>query len=1201
MTLKILALLCAIFSTSTFAQVTTSTDVGRIPLAHPDYQHVGGTSLHTKVATIYTLLSNHVDSRYFEFSLTNGNFLDFTHNFQTPFLDVGWTLYLRNSGTGELTIIDENSTPAISTFTIAGGSDVTDQIRVTNDTAGSQTLALVIFQGKDAISSLRGVNISSPTDNQGIFYNNSTKKWENKSLGTAANTASTGIPLTNLNDVVITAAALGDIIYFDNTNWVDTTLAALANTASIGVGITDLNDVVITAAANGDILRHNGTNWVDDTLANLANTASIGIGQTDLNDTILASLLNGDIMRYNGSNWLNAPLSSTADTASPVGVALDNLNNVTAPTPQDGQALVYNASLGRWEPGASGDASFKIQSTTSTQVVIKGGSLELKDGRQLKTYNGGGPAETNFGVDLTCTLNASPANATLFYLAINLNAIYATAAITVTETGQRVYPFVCTNLVQLTVPNGQGAEHFFAQGFANDPGGYSLIGYVRSATTGNNYNGTGSRFGDLARRSTNTPMERRDGGLTWNFLENQNFNFEQSESSETSANGAIAGWSTNTNNIATINATTPLAGGRSLVLNSTGSTQTATSPNTPVFQPAQRGKSCLARFKYIYPTGLAGDWTAKVINTQDSSDITAAQNLAVTSSTVTQTYTAAFSCVDSASVTPAIRLTSTANTGDLTVDEFYLGLDDRLGTQTDGAEVILFAEMSAAANCTMQRTSATFGVFTADADCNNTHVVFYQSIATTNTTSDLPRSPTFPTLPPGVYRVTAQFTGSTTVGTQHAFLINDGATSPTALGGVGDSGGNFMPHTLSSVFSYTTTQTNKVFEIFGQSSGTVQINNESLVGRNSSISWLIERFPNQSPRETVTPGETQGQYWDASLTTVSDILLGTATDASLTADAMNVSDGTLVPSTGSAPIGVACAGTSENSVGTLTCNALGADETVGVVVDLPRAGGYWSCPRLAERVILSTVGSSINTQFQQVITPNNDIAGTAIFSGNIHTSGHVPGNNGPQSSYILSFCEMIPISAAGKYTFRMRKRVTNVGGTITNHTMDSGANLKWTIFPVTQQFPQAIALGSIASAVGTTTANEATAGNVGEKIPTGDGSYAQVSSTASPQNLATVVLTPGDWFCYGNVYANGAAGAGAIELGWNNVSNTIPLFTTGRRARDANGYDNTSGTGSLIAPSVRINISASETWYLVTDKDGGVATLDGKAQCIRTR
>lgn len=60
-----------------------------------------------------------------------------------------------------------------------------------------------------------------------------------------------------------------------------------------------------------------------------------------LNDTYTFS---GRTWVWNGSAWQLQTESSTT---------LNSLSDVAAPSPSDGQALVYNASSGKWIPGTA--------------------------------------------------------------------------------------------------------------------------------------------------------------------------------------------------------------------------------------------------------------------------------------------------------------------------------------------------------------------------------------------------------------------------------------------------------------------------------------------------------------------------------------------------------------------------------------------------------------------------------------------------------------------------------------------------------------------------------------------------------------------------------------------------------------------------------------------------------------------------------
>jgi hypothetical protein len=162
--------------------------------------------------------------------------------------------------------------------------------------------------------------------------------------------------------------------------------------------------------------------------------------------------------------------------------------DVTTTAPQDGQALVYEASSGKWKPGASGDASFKIQSITTPNAVIKGGSFPLVDGRELSTYDGAGSLSTDFGGDLTVSLTtifgSAPANATNYYLYIDLSTLGA--ATVCTDNGRELYPITVSNFfISTKTPKSL------------DRSRYLRVGFIRSATTGTAWSGTGSAFGTI--------------------------------------------------------------------------------------------------------------------------------------------------------------------------------------------------------------------------------------------------------------------------------------------------------------------------------------------------------------------------------------------------------------------------------------------------------------------------------------------------------------------------------------------------------------------------------------------------------------------------------------------------------------------------------------------------------------------------------
>lgn len=171
-------------------------------------------------------------------------------------------------------------------------------------------------------------------------------------------------------------------------------------------------------------------------------------------------------------------------------LGIDDLTDVNlSVAAEDGQALVFEAASTSWKAGASGDASFKIQSISTPNAVIKGGYILMDNGKELATYDGAGSLSTDFGKDITVSLTtifgSAPANATAYYLYIDLNSL--AAPVTQTDTGRKVYSVVQANFVLSTVAPD-----------VIDLARYVPRAVIKSATTGTVWSGAGSAFATLA-------------------------------------------------------------------------------------------------------------------------------------------------------------------------------------------------------------------------------------------------------------------------------------------------------------------------------------------------------------------------------------------------------------------------------------------------------------------------------------------------------------------------------------------------------------------------------------------------------------------------------------------------------------------------------------------------------------------------------
>lgn len=1073
-------LLALLLTSGAFAQITTTTNVGRIPVAHPDLGHQGGSALHTKVANMWTAVSNHIDSRYFEFSLANGANTDLTHNFQTTFADVGYLLYWRDSGTGELTLITDTTGPSscaagappLSEFTIAGGPDITDQIRVTNNTGETCNLAILITQQdiKYTLFDLNDVLISSPTNRQGLFYDTSSSKWINVSLATVSNTASVGIGLNDLNDVVLTATATGDFTRYNGTNWVNTQLPAATNTAgATGVGQTDLNDTVISAPASNQVMRYSGTQWENANSSTIANTAgTTGIGQTDLNDTVITSAANGDILRHNGTNWVDELLSTVTNSAAPVGVALDNLNDVNAPSPDDGQALVWSDTNNDWRPGASGDASFKIQDVTHPNAIIKGGTMQGKDRRQFRTWDGGGSDETDFGTDLTCDLtaiNPTPTNAAIYYIYIDLPGAQNGSTV-ITQSKQRVYPITCadiglagTNFSSPEGPEGLEFDSVPAVGFQRE-----FIGWVRTADSGNTYSGTNSRFGTLAFRQLAQPEYNNPEGRSYNFLRNMNFNFEHSSNGDTS----VMGWTATGLAITVTNSgNEKLQGTMALKVNSSATDQTLQIGTSEAQQPAFLDKNCLIRFNYKFDGGDISDYKVTVLDNATELFTPVGITPTSVSSAAAPVFQAGFTCPAAPTGELTFQIKSDGNNGDLFIDQVYLGLDDRIGSQTDGAEMIAQAFYGATANCTWTLDSASEAAFPIDADCPALTAVVNKvgSVLDTTSTGTRPQI-AFSSLPAGIYEVEAQLSIAHTESTSFrnaAFSVSDSTTAGSGTRGhryVASLANDHVRNaiTITGVFEYTGSPAARTFYIQGaeDSTGSIQIFNSNSTTARQNLTWTVKRLPNQSPRDTVTL-ETQGWFLDTIISGV-NISLGAGNDAGVF---NTVEHGSLTLShpsgSKSATARIPCAAPNP-STGT-TC-AVG-NERYGVAFDAPYSGQYLAVATFTHEVTVDST-EIIDQKFKIQKTSDTSDAAAADGSRSSYAST-MTGAATMNNTFIVTLSEVFYLDA-GRNALKVFES-TSIAGTpnLNQLRCNGGADERCTfkVYPITQQFPQAIALNNI--------------------------------------------------------------------------------------------------------------------------------------------
>lgn len=135
--------------------VLTTTEISRLKLTDPDFDYQGGSGLHTLYRNELTRLGDHIGARFFyQDALGDTASVDFDHNFKTSFNHLCFELFIRNTGTGELTKVYSKDSGAVrlENFVVAATVGfLTTKVTVTNNTGSAQDIAIKIGERKPSI------------------------------------------------------------------------------------------------------------------------------------------------------------------------------------------------------------------------------------------------------------------------------------------------------------------------------------------------------------------------------------------------------------------------------------------------------------------------------------------------------------------------------------------------------------------------------------------------------------------------------------------------------------------------------------------------------------------------------------------------------------------------------------------------------------------------------------------------------------------------------------------------------------------------------------------------------------------------------------------------------------------------------------------------------------------------------------------
>lgn len=178
-----------------------------------------------------------------------------------------------------------------------------------------------------------------------------------------------------------------------------------------------------------DLWNYTGGEWVKVTSATTPNLSNFAIiEKVGFEDTVL------QITNNTGGNDLTFAVSIVND---PIYLSEGDVEDVdiTTVAPADGEALVWNSAGSKFKPGASGDASFKMQSLAANLAAIKAGSIFLDDGKEL--YLAADLTALNLKTQVNDTGVTAPAASTAYYVYLDL--AYLPAQTLVGTSDRKVY------------------------------------------------------------------------------------------------------------------------------------------------------------------------------------------------------------------------------------------------------------------------------------------------------------------------------------------------------------------------------------------------------------------------------------------------------------------------------------------------------------------------------------------------------------------------------------------------------------------------------------------------------------------------------------------------------------------------------------------------------------------------------------------
>lgn len=125
----------------------------------------------------------------------------------------------------------------------------------------------------------------------------------------------------------------------------------LTNISATVAALDDIGDVDTTGVSTNNVLKYDGANWVDGSVAYSEVTGTPTLGTAAALDVGTSA---NNVVQLNGSAQLPAVDGSQLTGISATVAALNDIGDVSAAAPNNGDVIAYNSTSGDWEAAAQG-------------------------------------------------------------------------------------------------------------------------------------------------------------------------------------------------------------------------------------------------------------------------------------------------------------------------------------------------------------------------------------------------------------------------------------------------------------------------------------------------------------------------------------------------------------------------------------------------------------------------------------------------------------------------------------------------------------------------------------------------------------------------------------------------------------------------------------------------------------------------------